>query len=57
MYVLHIRVSGKLFSAQFVKVDKASSPATSSIEKASNVDLVSVWSLFNLVLKNYEDIQ
>lgn len=47
MYVLHIRVSGKLLSAQFVKVDKASSPATSSIdiEKASNVDLVSVWSL------------
>ena len=34
-----------------------SSPATSSIEKASNVDFVSVWSLFILVLKNYEDIQ
>lgn len=30
LYVLHIRDSGKLLSTQFVKVDKASSPATGS---------------------------
>ena len=29
MYVLHIRDSGKLLSTQFVKCDKASSPAKS----------------------------
>ena len=33
LYVLHIRDSGKLLSTQFVKVDKASSPVTSSILK------------------------
>lgn len=30
LYVLHIRDSGRLLSTRFVKVDKASSPATSS---------------------------
>ena len=44
LYVLHIRDSGKLLSTQFVKVDKASSPATSS--KSTKTTDYTVFSYF-----------